>query len=61
MHNQPSSPALTFGPEATDGHLNWRDHDSHFIFGDVAAAILADRVIFFFRANWRENACRVGR
>ena len=28
------------GPEITSGHLNWRDRDSHFIFGDVATAVL---------------------
>jgi beta-ketodecanoyl-[acyl-carrier-protein] synthase len=29
-------------PEITSGHLNWRDRDSHFIFGDVATAILVE-------------------
>ena len=29
-------------PEITSGHLNWRDRDSHFIFGDVATAVLVE-------------------
>src|SRR3546814_8796126 len=31
---------LVVNPEICSGHLNWRDRDSHFIFGDVATAIL---------------------
>ena len=34
---------LVVNPEITSGHLNWRDRDSHFIFGDVATAILLER------------------
>lgn len=34
---------LVVSPEITSGHLNWRDRDSHFIFGDVATAILLER------------------
>ena len=30
---------LVVSPEITSGHLNWRDRDSHFIFGDVATAV----------------------
>ncbi|MFN4358173.1 beta-ketoacyl-ACP synthase III [Sphingopyxis alaskensis] len=37
---------LVVNPEICSGHLNWRDRDSHFIFGDVATAILVeDRAI----------------
>jgi beta-ketodecanoyl-[acyl-carrier-protein] synthase len=35
---------LVVNPEITSGHLNWRDRDSHFIFGDVATAILVEAV-----------------
>ncbi|MBI1238352.1 MAG: beta-ketoacyl-ACP synthase III [Alphaproteobacteria bacterium] len=35
---------LVVNPEICSGHLNWRDRDSHFIFGDVATAILLERV-----------------
>lgn len=34
---------LVINPEICSGHLNWRDRDSHFIFGDVATAILVER------------------
>jgi beta-ketodecanoyl-[acyl-carrier-protein] synthase len=34
---------LVVSPEICSGHLNWRDRDSHFIFGDVATAILVER------------------
>ncbi|MFN3591091.1 MAG: beta-ketoacyl-ACP synthase III [Thermaurantiacus sp.] len=33
---------LVVNPEICSGHLNWRDRDSHFIFGDVATAILLE-------------------
>ncbi len=33
---------LVISPEVCSGHLNWRDRDSHFIFGDVATAILVE-------------------
>lgn len=32
--------ALIVNPEITSGHLEWRDRDCHFIFGDVATAIV---------------------
>ncbi|TGY90068.1 beta-ketoacyl-ACP synthase III [Marinicauda algicola] len=34
---------LVVNPEICSGHLNWRDRDSHFIFGDVATAVLVER------------------
>lgn len=33
---------LVCNPEICSGHLNFRDRDSHFIFGDVATAILVE-------------------
>ena len=30
-------------PEICSGHLNFRDRDSHFIFGDVATAVIVER------------------
>ncbi len=33
---------LVINPEICSGHLNWRDRDSHFIFGDAATAILVE-------------------
>jgi beta-ketodecanoyl-[acyl-carrier-protein] synthase len=35
--------ALIVNPEITSGHLEWRDRDCHFIFGDVATAIVVQR------------------
>lgn len=34
---------LMVNPEICSGHLNWRDRDSHFIFGDVATAAIVER------------------
>lgn len=34
---------LVLNPEITSGHLNWRDRDSHFIFGDAATAVVLER------------------
>ncbi|MBI1262652.1 MAG: beta-ketoacyl-ACP synthase III [Rhizobiales bacterium] len=34
---------LVVDPEICSGHLNFRDRDSHFIFGDVATAIILER------------------
>ncbi len=33
---------LVVNPEITSGHLNFRDRDSHFIFGDVATAVVVE-------------------
>ncbi len=34
---------LLLNPEICSGHLNFRDRDSHFIFGDVCTALLLER------------------
>lgn len=34
--------ALVVNPEICSGHLEWRDRDCHFIFGDVATAVLIE-------------------
>lgn len=34
---------LVVNPEICSGHLNFRDRDSHFIFGDVATAFIVER------------------
>lgn len=34
---------LMVNPEICSGHLNFRDRDSHFIFGDVATAAIVER------------------
>lgn len=34
---------LMVNPEICSGHLNFRDRDSHFIFGDVCTAVIVER------------------
>jgi len=34
---------LMVNPEICSGHLNFKDRDSHFIFGDVATAVILER------------------
>ncbi len=38
----PSRAVLMVNPEICSGHLNFRDRDSHFIFGDVATAAIVE-------------------
>ncbi|MEH6823827.1 MAG: beta-ketoacyl-ACP synthase III [Motiliproteus sp.] len=47
--------ALVINPEVTSGHLDFRDRDCHFIFGDVATAV----VIETEEACCSENAFRI--
>ena len=43
---------LVVSPEITSGHLNWRDRDSHFIFGDVATAVLVEDEAIAPAGHW---------
>ena len=43
---------LVVSPEITSGHLNWRDRDSHFIFGDVATAVLVEDAAMAPKEHW---------
>lgn len=43
---------LVVSPEITSGHLNWRDRDSHFIFGDVATAVLMEDAAIAPEEHW---------
>lgn len=43
---------LVVSPEITSGHLNWRDRDSHFIFGDVATAVLVEDAAIAPAQHW---------
>ncbi len=43
---------LVVNPEICSGHLNFRDRDSHFIFGDVATAILVEEKSVAPAAHW---------
>lgn len=44
IRNQNARSVLVISPEITTGHLNFTDRDSHFIFGDVATAILLEDI-----------------
>ncbi len=63
--------ALVVVPELTTGHMNWRERDSHFIFGDASVAlviepasrakahaweILSTRMLSKYSSNIRNNA-----
>lgn len=43
---------LVVSPEICSGHLNWRDRDSHFIFGDVATAVLVEDAALAPAQHW---------
>jgi beta-ketodecanoyl-[acyl-carrier-protein] synthase len=44
--------ALILNPEICSAHLEWRDRDCHFIFGDVATATLIERKEDAKGAHW---------
>jgi beta-ketodecanoyl-[acyl-carrier-protein] synthase len=43
---------LMVNPEICSGHLNFTDRDSHFIFGDVATAVLIEAEDFAPKGAW---------
>ena len=43
---------LVVNPEICSGHVNWRDRDSHFIFGDVATAVLVEEKSIAPAGHW---------
>ena len=51
---------LVVNPEICSGHLNFRDRDSHFIFGDVATAISARTESSSFLRSGIEGVIRAG-
>jgi beta-ketodecanoyl-[acyl-carrier-protein] synthase len=42
---------LMVNPEICSAHLEWRDRDCHFIFGDVATAVVVERADLAVSAN----------
>jgi beta-ketodecanoyl-[acyl-carrier-protein] synthase len=51
---------LVCNPEICSGHLNFRDRDSHFIFGDVATAFVVERAeTAIGRNTWEIVATRL--
>ena len=45
--------AVMINPEMCSGHLNFRDRDCHFIFGDVATAVVLEE----FKENQETDNC----
>ncbi|WP_427451951.1 beta-ketoacyl-ACP synthase III [Litorimonas sp. WD9-15] len=43
---------LVVNPEICTAHLNFKDRDAHFIFGDVATAILVEHIDVAPKAHW---------
>ncbi|WP_339801519.1 beta-ketoacyl-ACP synthase III [uncultured Marinobacter sp.] len=43
IENGTAGAVLVVNPEICSGHLNFRDRDSHFIFGDACTALLVER------------------
>jgi beta-ketodecanoyl-[acyl-carrier-protein] synthase len=44
--------ALVVVPELTTGHMNWRDRDSHFIFGDASVALVLEKTDKAKAGSW---------
>lgn len=52
--------ALIVNPEVTSAHLEWRDRDCHFIFGDVATAIVIEQDDLATAPAFRIRSTRLG-
>ncbi|KPP85165.1 MAG: beta-ketodecanoyl-[acyl-carrier-protein] synthase [Rhodobacteraceae bacterium HLUCCO07] len=50
--------ALVVNPEITSGHLEWRDRDCHFIFGDVCTATVLERAEEAKGEHWIVHSTR---
>jgi beta-ketodecanoyl-[acyl-carrier-protein] synthase len=51
--------ALVVVPELTTGHMNWRDRDSHFIFGDASVALVVEKADNARAGSWEILATRM--
>ncbi len=51
--------ALVVNPEICSGHHEWRDRDCHFIFGDVATAVVVERDEGLTRPHWKIRSTRL--
>ena len=51
--------ALVVCPEICSAHLEWRDRDCHFIFGDVATAVLVERDEGITRPHFKVKSTRL--
>ena len=43
---------LVVNPEICTAHLNFKDRDAHFIFGDVATALLVEHIDVALKSHW---------
>ena len=50
---------LVCNPEICSGHLNFRDRDSHFIFGDVATAFIVEQAGAALGGGWEIVSTRL--
>lgn len=50
--------ALVVSPEICSGHLEWRDRDCHFIFGDVCTAVVVEAAEAAQGAHFRIRSTR---
>jgi beta-ketodecanoyl-[acyl-carrier-protein] synthase len=50
---------LVVSPEITSAHLAWRDRDCHFIFGDVATAVIVERADTAPAGSWEVLGTRL--
>jgi beta-ketodecanoyl-[acyl-carrier-protein] synthase len=51
--------ALVVIPELTTGHMNWRERDSHFIFGDASVALVIEPVDRAKPGSWEILSSRM--
>jgi len=51
--------ALVVVPELTTGHMNWRDRDSHFIFGDASVAMVVEKADAAKPGSWEILSTRM--
>ena len=52
--------ALVVVPELTTGHMNWRERDSHFIFGDASVALVVEPTERARPGSWEILSTRMG-
>jgi beta-ketodecanoyl-[acyl-carrier-protein] synthase len=51
--------ALVVVPELTTGHMNWRERDSHFIFGDASVALVVEPTERAHAGSWEILSTRM--
>ncbi len=51
--------ALVVVPELTTGHMNWRERDSHFIFGDASVALVVEPTARARPGSWEILSTRM--